>query len=57
MEDLVSKLIKKEFDKITKGEALVLGICGYDINEYIAYKCSKKETNKQTKKLNIKLNK
>lgn len=57
MEDLVSKLIKKEFDKITKGEALVLGICGYDINEYITYKCSKKKANKQTKKLNIKLNK
>ena len=57
MEDLVSKLIKKEYDKIAKDEALVLGICGYDINEYIAYKCSKKETNKQTKKLNLKISK
>ena len=57
MEDLVSKLIKKEYDKIAKDEALVLGICGYDISEYIAYKCSKKKANKQTKKINLKLNK
>lgn len=57
MEDLVSKLIKKEYDKIARDEALVLGICGYDISEYIAYKCSKKKTNKQTKKLNMKLSK
>ena len=57
MDDLVSKLIKKEYDKIAKDEALVLGICGYDISEYIAYKRNEKEANKQTKKLSLKLNK
>ena len=57
MEYLVSKLIRKEYDKIAKDEALVLGICGYDISEYISYKLSKKEANKQTKKLKLKISK
>ena len=59
MEEIISKLYKKEYDKLTIGEVFILGVTGENIDGYLKYAKEHKEVKRdnKTKKLSLTINK